>query len=172
MIIRTRGITLVELLLALGLLTGIILATTSWIQITAATSTHIIKPLRWQQSATAVLQLIHDDLMTGEFPIDESLPINIELRANTLSVIKNSTTNKYEGSSKRRNTRVQKVAYQLDAWSHQLSRIVQKQDTTNERLILTSVGEMECEVDEELGILTVSLLSSGGDEVQREYRLP
>ena len=60
-----RGLTMIELMLAVSLLAVLMLAVTSWIQVTARAGATTIEPARWRGAAEAVLQLIHDDLVTG-----------------------------------------------------------------------------------------------------------
>ena len=70
-----RGLTMVELLLAVSLLTPITLAIAAWTQVAARASASAAEPMRWRAAAEAALQLIHDDLVTGDFaegPTDPS----------------------------------------------------------------------------------------------------
>ncbi|MEW6747315.1 MAG: prepilin-type N-terminal cleavage/methylation domain-containing protein [Planctomycetota bacterium] len=64
---RTRGLTMIELLLALSLLSAILLATFSWTEITARALADGARKGRWERAAAALLQVIHDDLACGDF---------------------------------------------------------------------------------------------------------
>ncbi len=57
-----RGLTMIELLLALSLLGMIALAVASWTHVAAGSATGVSQPRRWLTAAEAVLQLIHDDV--------------------------------------------------------------------------------------------------------------
>ena len=49
-----RGLTMIELLVALSLLTLIVLAAASWTQVTSKASATAAEPLRWRAAAEAV----------------------------------------------------------------------------------------------------------------------
>ncbi|MEW6747694.1 MAG: prepilin-type N-terminal cleavage/methylation domain-containing protein [Planctomycetota bacterium] len=68
---RTRGLTMIELLLALSLLSAILLATFSWTQITGRALADGGRKARWERAATALLRVIHDDLACGDFLEEE-----------------------------------------------------------------------------------------------------
>ncbi len=57
-----RGLTMIELLLALSLLGVIALAVASWTHVAAGAAAGVSQPRRWLAAAEAVLQLIHDDV--------------------------------------------------------------------------------------------------------------
>ncbi len=57
-----RGLTMVEVLLALSLLGMITLAVASWTHLAAGAAVGVSQPRRWLAAAEAVLQLIHDDV--------------------------------------------------------------------------------------------------------------
>src|SRR5262245_45979586 len=64
---RTRGLTLIEILVAVGLMSLVMIAAASWIQTTTRASSEFATPARWEVAAQAVLALIHDDICTGDF---------------------------------------------------------------------------------------------------------
>ncbi len=57
-----RGLTMIELLLALSLLGVIAIAVVSWTQLAAGAAAGVSQPRRWLAAAEALLQLIHDDV--------------------------------------------------------------------------------------------------------------
>src|SRR5882672_6848049 len=71
-----RGLTLIELLLAIALLSGIVIAAGAWTGIAGHAATRASEPMRLQIAANAALQLIHDDLAVGDFegPTDPTRP--------------------------------------------------------------------------------------------------
>ncbi len=57
-----RGLTMIELLLAMSLLGVIALAVASWTHVATGAAAGVSQPRRWLAAAEAVLQLIHDDV--------------------------------------------------------------------------------------------------------------
>ncbi len=66
---RQEGLTLIELLATLGLLSALSLAALSWTQV-AGQAVRSAAPSRWETAVNAVFRRIHDDLVTGDFHRD------------------------------------------------------------------------------------------------------
>ncbi len=162
---------MVELLLALSLLTAILLATASWTQVAARASADTTYPVRWRAAAEAVLQLIHDDLVTGDFTdtqrgrrdqnarvavVDGALRIRTRAVGHTVDVT---------GRAIHR--------YAFDAFSGQL-RLDQRTVTGTRyaRPLLDHVQEWQCVIDEEQKLLTVTITFSEESVIERSYILP
>ena len=64
---RQAGMTLLELVVSLGLLSAMMLVVVSWTQVSGRHLTRAVEPARWERSAAAVLQSIQDDLLIGDF---------------------------------------------------------------------------------------------------------
>ncbi len=166
---RRRGLTMIEVLVALGLLSAIMLTVISWIQTTARAST-LAEPMRWRVAAQAVLQLIHDDLMTGNFEVEQRRRRSRQPRVMT------------EDDSLRIHTRAVQAGdetgptihrYELDAFSDELGRMNEpKHGRPTTRLLLDDVGSFNCRIDEEHTMLIVSITSGSGQSLQRSYLLP
>src|SRR5262245_41706525 len=62
-----RALTMIEPLLALSLLSMLMLAIASWHQTSERASSSVPGPVQWRTAATAVLQLVHDDVISGDF---------------------------------------------------------------------------------------------------------
>jgi prepilin-type N-terminal cleavage/methylation domain-containing protein len=164
-----RGMTLIEVLVSLTLLTAVTAASAAWTTIAGhATSTHL-EPGRWRSAATSVLQLIHDDIGTGDFepqstrsPEKESPRVIVE--GGTLSIRTRITYSPPEGVAPTRH-------YGLDGISHALltSTEIHSQE---QRLLLTGVDEFSCAMDEARTQLTVTIGSSHFGSVDRSYPLP
>ncbi len=166
-----RGLTMLELLLALSLLSAILLATASWTQVAARASADATYPVRWQAAAEAVFQLIHDDLVTGDFPDTQRgrsiqnarvAVVNGALRIRTRAV---GHTGDVTGRAIHR--------YAFDALSRQL-RLDQRTATggRSSRPLLDRVQEWQCLVDEEQNLLTVTITSTEESVIARSYLLP
>ena len=65
-----RGMTILELLLALALVSGIAVAALAWTQAAVRTSAATAARLRWESAASATLELIGDLLTSGEELLD------------------------------------------------------------------------------------------------------
>lgn len=164
-----RGLAMIEVLVALGLLGALVFTLTSWIQTTARAST-LAEPVRWRVAAEAVLQLIHDDLMTGDFLTEQQrrksrhprvLVENGSLRIRTRAVQGGDET----GPTIHR--------YEFDAITDELGRTNEpKRGRHTTRLLLDDVRNWNCQIDEERTMLTVSITSGAGQSIQRSYLLP
>jgi len=66
----SRGLTLVEMLVCLALLSCLMLAVVSWTQAAARSGADLAGPQAWRSAAERVLELIHGDLMSGDWPPD------------------------------------------------------------------------------------------------------
>lgn len=166
---RRRGLTMVEILVALGLLSALMLTVTSWIQTTARASA-LAEPMRWRIAAQAVLQLIHDDLMTGDFEAGqqrrrsrqprvmvESDSLRIDTRTGQAGEETGPTTHHYE----------------LDTFSDELAMTSEpKRARHTTRLLLDDVDRFTYHIDEERTMLTVSITSSSDQSIRRSYLLP
>ncbi len=159
-----RGLTMIELLLALSLLTMVMLAVASWTQVTAQASATAAGPARWQAAAGAVLQLVHDDLATGDFGTNSPGTrvavidgvLQIRTRAGASSDLVGPVTHHYK----------------FDPHAHEV-QLEQRKASGQRRthLLLDGVDEWQCEIDDERGILTVAITSSKGLTVARSYVL-
>ena len=61
------GLTLIELLLAIGLLSLLLVTTLAWTQTTTRIVAGVSKPLRFERCAGALRRAIAEDLRTGDF---------------------------------------------------------------------------------------------------------
>ena len=164
-----RGLTMIEVLVALGLLSALIFTLTSWIQTTARASS-LAEPGRWRVAAEAVLQLIHDDLMTGDFLTEQPSRRNQQPRVMV------------ENGSLRIDTRALISGggggptvhhYALDAFTGEFTRTHgPKLGRKTTRLLLDKVDTWHCAQNEERTMLTVSITSDAGQSIQRSYPLP
>ena len=164
-----RGLTMIEVLVALGLLSALVLTLTSWIQTTARAST-LAEPLRWRVAAEAVLQLIHDDLMTGDFLTEQQRRRNRQPRVMVENGSLRIRTRAVQGGDE---TGPTVHRYELDALTSELGRTNEpKRGRRTARLLLDDVDSFNCRIDEERTILTVSITFGAGQSIRRSYLLP
>lgn len=165
-----RGLTMIELLVSLGILSAVTLTTVAWTQ-SAVRATRLAEPMRFSAAADAVLQLIHDDLATGDFELDESRrrdqgsprativegSLRIQTRAVNFSTVAGPVIHHYT----------------LDRVTDELQ--LREEDATgreNSRILLDQVRDWDCAIDDENNVLTVLITSMVGRGLARSYRLP
>ena len=74
---RARGMTLVELLIAIALLASMMTAVLSWTRLSMVASGEVAGSFLWESAADAVLTVIHDDVVTGDFPASGKTQTNL-----------------------------------------------------------------------------------------------
>ena len=156
----TRGMTLVELLLALSLLSALFLASAWWLREGADIRAAAEPALRWETSAHALLQRIHDDVVTGDFARTQRKP-HVEVTApNVLRV------------RARKTTRSEREDVHEYAFSRARSAVLRRRRLAPDVALLQDVREFGCGIDAETNILTVRIRSADGRQAARRYALP
>ncbi len=164
-----RGLTIIEVLVSLGLLSALMLTVTSWIQTTVRAST-LAEPMRWSVAAEAVLQLIHDDLMTGDFEAEQQRRSNREPGVMVENGSLRIRTRTVQGGDEIGQTIHR---YELDTFTDELGATNEpKRGRHTTRLLLDDVERFNCRIDDEPALLTVSITSGSGQSIQRSYLLP
>lgn len=162
-----RGLTIIELLVSLGIFSGVMLGVISWIQTTTRTSS-IIEPLRWQIAAEAVLQLIHDDIKSGDFQLNSKRNKIPKVKAND-NVLEIRTRSHAQGQQASPSIHY----YSLDRYSRTLNRKAEyPRGRHDNRLLIDHVSEWLCIVNDDAKTLRVSLISENNHKITRSYRLP
>ena len=153
---KRRGLTLIELLLSLLLLTAVAGASASWMSF-AARSAESTKPERWRASAERVLGLIEQDLLTGDFEIIPSRrerdPELAKVRIESEDLI---VRTRDRGPAEHR--------YHLDDDHHRLML-----EAADERALLGEVSAFDIVHDAEGARLAVTIESADGSSVAREW---
>lgn len=73
-----RGLTLLEVVLSVSLLSGLFLASGQWLKTVAVLGAQAEGPVRWERGARALLQSIHDDIWTGDTTLGDALePVEV-----------------------------------------------------------------------------------------------
>ncbi|MCH8342417.1 MAG: hypothetical protein IH983_00330 [Planctomycetes bacterium] len=174
-----RGLTMIELLLAVSLLTPITLAIAAWTQVAARASASAAEPMRWRAAAEAALQLIHDDLVTGDFaegPTDSSSQESrVEVVDGMLRIRTRATPGSWTAPAPAPGTVTGPAThhYIFDAFSGEL-RLRQRSahGAQSTRPLLDRVRQWRCEIDHEHNLLTIAVTSIQGRNVARSYVLP
>ncbi len=161
-----RGLTMVELLVALALLSAITLGVSSWVSATARASTTVAEPVRWASAAEAALERIHDDVMVGDFDESDESAENrrVQVDGDILRIrTRSSWINDVSG--------VVIHEYVLDRISSEL-QLVQRADGGKEHrhLLVEQVDSWSAQLDEETSVLVVTIVSANGVTRERRYR--
>ena len=160
-----RGFTLIELMAAIGLLSLIMVAGSGWVVFIAQSQSSLSQSLDWESSARAVLQLIHDDITTGDWALsDQSRSDSKESRITVQGSRLTLTTRTWGRAS-------EKNEYQFNQMTGELSG-GSNEKNNREPPLLTRVQSFDCELLQEGKMLIVSLTSQDGDVATRRYRLP
>lgn len=152
--LRSRGLTLVEMLLALVLLGAVTAAAASWTALAARTSVQHAAPNAWSSAAEATLRLIHDDIACGDLAPDDKddrhpAP-HVTLVDGVLTIRTRSAEDK--GAAVH--------AYRHDREAHRLSLASQSAARPDPCLLLDEVESFECTLDLENGSLVVKIVRS------------
>ena len=165
-----QGMTLVEVMVSLCLLSAVMLAVVSWTQISGRSLASAVEPARWERSAAAALQSIQDDLLMGDFQAGDIETRRVRMEQGRL-VIPTRRGSPPGGPLVRE--------YALDRGAGTLiatERIAveRRPDQTEARLLLGNVANWRCilEENEEGKRLRVELVSTEGMRLARRYVLP
>ena len=157
-----RGLTLIELLVALSLLSLIVLASSAWIRITAGSAAQESTLVHQSTAAQAVLRLIHSDLITGDFNRAENADPRVRIEGNRLQI----------------DTRVPETglithSYRYDPSSGHLLREAHSPHTLQSpRPLLEGVTNWTCTLAEDDSLLTVALTFADKKITQQSFTIP
>ncbi len=160
-----RGTTMLELLVALVLLSALVFTLAAWTRVAGGLSAGSVETVRWRHAAEAVLSLVHDDLSAGDLKEEE----RVEVKDTVLEISTRPTSIRdFRGPVRHR--------YVLDAFSGRLAlETVTDRNERRTRPLIDGVGTWLCEIDEEQSVLLVRITSVGGvggTTLTRSYPLP
>jgi prepilin-type N-terminal cleavage/methylation domain-containing protein len=164
---RHRGMTLIELILSLSLLSGLMVVSASWMRIAVRDVPSHAHPVREQACIVAVLDQITRDCQTGDFTTQDGSQPRVVTSGNTLRVRTRSA-----GRGPVVHTYTQRHA------SGELWLEIETESKRLERPLLSNLDRFECELIEssteagELSRLSVQIIMHSGSEVIREVELP
>jgi len=143
----SRGVTLIEMLLAVTLLSGVAVVTATWMSVVARSQTEFAPSVRWESAARATLDLIADDLASWDSAPRAREP---RIRASQESLVIRTRSGTDDS-----------VTY----------RVRQGRLTQGESVLLGECEWVRFDFDEETGVLEVALERDGGRVMQRSYRV-
>lgn len=154
-----RGLTLIEMLLALTLLAAIAGVTAAWTKTATQLASSAVEPARLRSAAQAVLEIIHDDLKTGDFVTHDSVE-RVTCKDGSLRI-----QTRDRGS-------VTVHTYRLKPQTETLELL--KGDSSNSASIVLvgSATRFDCEIDAARTVLTVAITMKDGAILARRYALP
>ena len=158
-----RGLTLLELMLSISLLSLLMLAVVSWSTAAARSYSLLSERVVWRTTAGAALQVIADDLRAGDFGSRLRSP-KVAVRGSTLTIqTRDSAGSEAPGPLVR--------AYGHEARTGEVQvrerRIGAPQQT---RTLVGGVSEWKCAI---IGpVLVVTLTSVSGERATRRFNLP
>lgn len=162
-----RGLTLIEVTLALSIAGVVFVAVAAWIEMVGAAAFVGSKQSEWRQSARAALRLIADDLVQGDFMRDDD-----RRRVTVMgeSVLRIHTRSRGLGACT--------VEYYVTESDHLLERRVVSDDKSGnerrDRPVLGGVVRVTASIDEEGSSLLVTITGLDGERpsvVERRIQL-
>jgi len=171
----SRALTLVEMLVCLALLSGLMVAVVSWTQAAARSGADLAGPQAWRSAAERVLELIHDDFTSGDWPPED----DDRAKSQPWASVENGSL-----KIRTRNGGSVQHRYQFDRTRHELSRTAQPTDGAStapqdQQLLLQMVKNWTCVVEEAEGPpsvggkrrLLVTITGDDGTTITRHFRL-
>jgi prepilin-type N-terminal cleavage/methylation domain-containing protein len=153
-----RGLTLLEVLLALALLAGLLIGVAAWVGSTARASHDVRAPLGWHGAAERVLQLVADDIATGDF-VGGTPRMGIIERGLSISTRETLIADRRGPATHR---------YVYLPQSDRLVLRVRAGAFSTERVLLEGVEAFSCLRDEEANHVTITL-TGHGLSLERRY---
>lgn len=150
-----RGLTLVEMLMALLLLTGIVTAVASWTSVAGRLGYSAVEPMRTRSVAEAVFARIQEDLVCGDFNLQATKRSNGQHEQFRVRVADDALAIDARAGEAR--------VYRLDRTTKRLECSERGNETPMTRVLMAGVAEFTCILDDEERWLTVDLVTQGDD---------
>lgn len=172
----SRGHTLLELMVALALLVSLAVGAVGWTQTALRAGDAASKRLRWEAAARATLDLIGDDLATGDFPIarpDGHEVLRVFAQGNELSIRarKHAETDAASWRVFLFDEKLSSlsVGTRISAWSNPAPSGAAPM---NSRPLLSNVALATWTIDAQSRTLAVRVESTWGQAMTRSYIAP
>lgn len=167
-----RGLTFIELLLALALLSAVVAAVAAWIETSARTIAAVDGPMRWERAVGKVMRLIEEDLRrvspaviaSRQEDTRSTVPVTIDVNRLVIPSPEISSRN----GDRHGNEQEQFATYERDPTTKTLTRSLRDNQP---RPLLDGVDAFAVTLSDDEPMLTVWLRSERGDEMQRRFIL-
>lgn len=161
--------TLIELLLALALLGVLMGVGVSWITTSSGLAREQSDRLRWERSANALLQAIHDDLATGEFNLArDNAPPTRRLQAQSGEL---AIRTRERGEEIRRIYRFDASTGELRTWTVAADTRVSPSTPSGAAIVLAGLRSFEAELDDLYTTLDVQIAGPENSGISRTFRI-
>ena len=167
----SRGLTLIETLVSLVLLSGLLLASTSWLQIAGRTGAEGPEPLRWRSAAMNALEQAAVDVRSVTSPTEGEETEAVAVDSSRLSIrTRGALPIAFEASLGAAGNR--RHVYEFDSHDRMLRLVVQSIDGSIMAAfdMLDDVDVFDAEFDREKGTLRIRIEGGDGQVVQRTFR--
>lgn len=156
-----RALTMIEMLLALSLLTGVMLAVAGWTRVSASLAVDATGPAQRDASVEAVFRLIQDDLLVGDMASNGAVDIDgqalkIVTRRRGAHSLMGPVTHRYRVDPGRK-----QLTQQMSGLGSRVTR----------RVLLHDIRRCRWELDDTGTVLDVTLVATDGREWSRRFRL-
>jgi prepilin-type N-terminal cleavage/methylation domain-containing protein len=168
-----RGLTMLELLISLALLALMIGVVMTWTR-TAASASALAQPARVRHAVQSVFDLVQQDLLVGDFPPESqrqrsqrpSGQDRVEVADGAMLRVRTRDCTPGNGGAVTHE-------YHFDPQRHELSLVgIDHQGHRAEpRLLVDSINQWTCDLDDEHFTLTITIITTDGVEHTRRFRL-
>lgn len=169
----TRGLTLIEMVLSIGLLSILMVITASWTGVAARMSGLTAGRHQGLAPAHAVMHLIHDAIVTGDFAPTEGAPARegktrrptIRVETDRLVIMTRALDGARAGSVE--------LALRHDAFDDTLTMVARDvRGAQQVRPLLTWVKSCSFQLESDEHRLHVSIELHSGEIIERSFRVP
>lgn len=162
---HARGLTLLEMLLSLAMLSVVMTTAFGWSTLTARVGVTLLEPAKAEVEGSSVLRLIADDLLCRDLGDARGRGPAVELQGGDLIIRTRNSIN--PDSSGVVEHRYRRAAYRSIL---EVEERVAGQGV-DVRVLLLHVKRFDVEIDRESGVLDVTI-ENGGQQMQQRYELP
>lgn len=170
-----RGMTILEMLLALALLGAVCTLLTSWLTTIARFGATHGPCMEWRSAAVQALRAMEDDLACGDFEPPErgrAVKPRVEIVEGRVLRLATRSTSAYDPAHPGAAIHEYRLEESTRILLIGIGGSEGRSDRRVERSLLCDVAQLDFELDEEKGVLTVTIRARSGDEVRRNLSWP
>jgi prepilin-type N-terminal cleavage/methylation domain-containing protein len=152
-----RGLTLIEVLVSLALLTSIVVATNSWLGVVRTVNGELYEQAQRDTTLDALFRSIRDDCVTGDV-----LPPRVERVETGGDVLRIRTRDGATGT-------VTQWTYRLDRLDETIVRV---SGNGEQQVIVDAVTSWQCALDDDERVLRITMSRADDGTHDRRFVLP